>query len=339
MESRCRVRAIVPVTAPIVVRQYAGLRSDPLNSPASRNRENLGGRVPSKALIRGLMVILCLIWGSTWLVIKEGLRDLPPFTSAGLRFVIAAVVMVGVAAVLSRREGGAAPPTWLWVVQGVANFAISYGIVYHAETLLPSGLVSLLFGTYPMLQAVASHSFLEGERLRRGQWVGFAVALAGLVLLFRTDLQRFGPEGVPTALLVLLSPISVTVGTTLVKKYGGGMSSTLLNRNGLFVAAGFLMATALVLERGAPVAWTASAIGSVLYLSLVGTVLTFSLYFWLLRYAPAHQLGLIAYVTPVIALVLGWAVGSEPITAFTLGGAVLILGGVVLVAQRPRPNR
>jgi drug/metabolite transporter (DMT)-like permease len=339
MESRCRVRAIVPVTALIVVRQYAGLQSDSLNSPAPPVRQIHGGRVPSRALVRGLMLILCLIWGSTWLVIKEGLRDLPPFTSAGLRFVIAALVMVAVAAVLSRKEGGTSPPTWLWIVQGVANFAISYGIVYHAETVLPSGLVSLLFGIYPMLQAFAGHHFLEGERLRTSQWTGFAVALTGLVLLFRTDLRGFGSLGVPTALLVLLSPISVTVGTTLVKRYGGGVSSTLLNRNGLFVAAGLLMATALILERGAPVAWTAPAIGSVLYLSLVGTVLTFSLFFWLLRYAPAHQLGLIAYVTPVIALLLGWAVGSEPITTFTLGGAALILGGVVLVAHRPRSIR
>jgi drug/metabolite transporter (DMT)-like permease len=334
-ESRYWVGAIGPATASIVVRQYAALQSDSLTSPVPHVRQIHGGRVPSKALVRLLMVVLCLIWGSTWIVIKGGLRDLPPFTSAGLRFVIAAVVMVGVAALLSRKEGGAAPPTWLWIVQGTASFAISYGLVYHAETVLPSGLVSLLWGVYPMLQALSGQLFLEGERLRPGQWIGFGVALVGLVLLFRTDLQSFGSEGVPTALLLLLSPISVVVGTTLVKKHGGGVSSTLLNRNGMFVAAGVLMAAALTLERGAPVAWTAPAIGSILYLSLVGTVLTFSLFFWLLRFAPAHQLGLIAYVTPVIALFLGWAVGSEPITVFTLGGAALILGGVVLVARRP----
>jgi drug/metabolite transporter (DMT)-like permease len=244
------------------------------------------------------------------------------------------MIMIAVAAVLSRAEGGSRPPAWLWLVQGTTNFAITFGLVYHAETVLPSGLVSLLWGIYPMLQALSGHLFLAGERLRLGQWLGFAVALLGLVLLFGTDLQGFGADGVPTALLLLLSPLSVTVGTTLIKKHGGGVSSALMTRNGVFVAAAILLVAAFVFERDAQVSWTAPAIGSIVYLSLVGTVVTFSLFFWLLRHVPAHKLGLIAFVTPAIALFLGWAIGSEPITAFTLTGAVLILAGVVLVVHR-----
>ena len=293
-----------------------------------------GDKAPSAMRIRVMLAVLCLIWGSTWIVIKGGLRDLPPLTSAGVRFAVAAIIMIGVAAVLSRREGGTAPPMWLSVVQGILNFAVSYGLVYHAETVLPSGLVCLLWGIYPMLQAVSGHHFLEGERLRRGQWIGFAVALTGLAVLFRTDLQNFGREGVPTALLLLLSPISVTVGTTLVKKYGGGVSSTLLNRNGMLIGAVLLLVAAGVFERGAEAQWTAPAVASVGYLALVGTVVSFSLFFWLLRYAPAHKLSLITYVTPTIALFLGWAVGGETITVFTVLGAALILTGIVFVVRR-----
>lgn len=293
-----------------------------------------GEMAPSAVRIRVLLGVLCLIWGSTWIVIKEGLRDLPPLTSAGIRFAVAAVVMVAVAGMLSRREGGTAPPWWLSVIQGTMNFAISYGLVYHAETVLPSGLVSLMWGVYPMLQALAGHHFLEGERLRRRQWIGFAVALTGLAVLFRTDVQAFGSEGVPTAMLLLLSPISVTVGTTVVKKYGCGVSSALLNRNGMLIGAVLLLVAAFVFERGAPVRWTASAIASIGYLAIMGTVVTFSLYFWLLRYAPAHKLSLITYVTPTIALVLGWTVGDEPMTGFTLLGAGLILTGIVFVVRR-----
>ena len=293
-----------------------------------------GYPAPSAARVRLLLAVLCLIWGSTWIVIKSGLRDLPPFTSAGIRFVIAALIMVAVAALLSRVEGGGRPPAWLWLVQGTTNFAIAFGIVYHAETVLPSGLVSLLWGVFPLLQALAGHLFLKGERLRSDQWLGFGAAFTGLALLFWTDLGKFGTEGVPTALLLLLSPISATVGTTLIKRYGGGVSSTLMNRNGLFVGAGLLLAAAFVFERDAQVSWTAPAIGSIAYLAVVGTVVTFTLYFWLLRYAPAHRLGLIAFVTPAIALFLGWALMGEPITAFTLAGAALILAGVILVVRR-----
>ena len=275
------------------------------------------------------------------MVIKSGLRDLPPFTSAGARFAVAALIMIAVAALLGSREGGTKPPVWLWIVQGTASFAISYGIVYHAETILPSGLVSLLFGVYPMLQAAAGHFFLDEERLGPRQWLGFLVGLGGLFLLFRTDLQGFGPEGIPTGLLLFVSPLAVVIGTTLVKKFGRNVSSTLLNRNGMFFGAALLLAVAFVLERDACVAWTVPAVASVLYLAIMGTVVTFTLFFWLLRYCPAHRMALIAYVTPAIALFLGWAFAGEPVTVWTLSGAACVLFGVLLVVQRghsPTPD-
>ena len=275
------------------------------------------------------------------MVIKGGLRDLPPFTSAGARFAVAALIMIAVAALLGSREGGTKPPVWLWIVQGTASFAISYGIVYHAETILPSGLVSLLFGVYPMLQAAAGHFFLDEERLGPRQWLGFLVGLGGLFLLFRTDLQGFGPEGIPTGLLLFVSPLAVVIGTTLVKKFGRNVSSTLLNRNGMFFGAALLLAVAFVLERDAGVAWTVPAVASVLYLAIMGTVVTFTLFFWLLRYCPAHRMALIAYVTPAIALFLGWAFAGEPVTVWTLSGAACVLFGVLLVVQRghsPTPD-
>lgn len=289
---------------------------------------------PSPLFARASLAALCLIWGSTWVVIKGGLRDLPPLTSAGARFAIAAMIMVGVAAVLGRREGGARPPAWLWIVQGTTNFAVSYGVVYHAETVLPSGLVCLLFGVYPMLQAAAGHVFLDRERLRGRQWFGFVVGLAGLVLLFRTDLRNFGPDGIPTALLLFLSPLAVVVGTTLVKRYGGEISSVLLNRNGMLAGAVLLLLAAVIFERGSDPRWTGPAVASVAYLAVMGTVVTFSLYFWLLRTLPAHRMALIAYVIPTLALVFGWAFADEALTISTVTGAACVLCGVLLVVHR-----
>jgi drug/metabolite transporter (DMT)-like permease len=293
---------------------------------------------PSPVLVRASLILLCLIWGSTWVVIKGGLRDLPPLTSAGARFTVAALIMVGVAALFGRHERGTAPPTWLWMVQGTTNFAISYGVVYQVETVLPSGLVSLLFGTYPMLQAASGHFFLDQEHLRPKQWTGFAFGFAGLYLLFRTDLGSFGPDAIPAALLLFLSPLAVVVGTTLVKRHGSGVSSILLNRNGMLFGAALLLMAAAILERDADAAWTVPAIASVGYLAVMGTVVTFSLYFWLLRTAPAHRMALIAYVTPAIALFLGWAVADEPVTASTLTGAACILVGVLFVVHHRKPE-
>ena len=295
---------------------------------------------PSPLLTNALVALLCLLWGSTWLVIAGGLRDLPAFTSAGVRFAVAGLIMVGVALVVARREGGERPPTWLWVTLGSVNFAFSYGVVYRTETVLPSGLVSVLWGVFPMLMAVCGHLFLPGEQLRGRQWLGFVLGFGGLAVLFATDLQNFGPEGVPAALWLFTSPVVSAVGTTLVKRYGTGVNSALLNRNAMLLGAVLLLIAARVSEAGDPVAWTPRAIGSIAYLAVCGTVLTFGLYFWLLRYADAYKLSLIAYVTPAVALLLGWAVGKEPVTVYTLAGTGLILLGVVFVVRTgPAPAR
>jgi drug/metabolite transporter (DMT)-like permease len=290
-------------------------------------------RAPSALVANGSIAVMCIVWGSTWLVIREGLDDIPPFTSAAVRFLVAGLAMSAVMPILGAKEGGHAPPVWLWVVLGLTNFAASYGIVYRTETILPSGLVSLLWGVFPMMVALASHFFLPGERLGPRQWLGFAFGLLGLALLFFTDLRNFGAAGIPAALVLFLSPLVSTVGNILVKKHGEKINSVALNRNGMLLGGAVLAAVALLAERGADAHWTRGAIWSVAYLSLFGTVLTFGLYFWLLRYVDAHKMSLIAYVTPAIALTLGPLVRSEPMTRNTILGAAFILCGVVLVAR------
>lgn len=290
---------------------------------------------PSGFTVALLLALLCAIWGSTWIVIRGGLEVLPPFTSAAARFVVAAFAMTLVTAFLRKREGGTSPPAWLWVTLGTLNFFGSYAIVYHTETLLPSGLVALLWGVFPMLSALAGHFFVAGERLRAAHWVGFGLGLAGLALLFLTDVANFGPEGIPAAAVLLLSPIVSTIGNTAAKRSGKGVSSLELNRNGMALGALLLSALAFATEDPLSVPWNAQALLTVAYLALAGTVLTFGLYYWLMRHVPANKLSLIAYVTPVVALGLGWAFG-EPLTAWTAGGAVLIVGSVALVVRLPK---
>ena len=289
---------------------------------------------PSAARINLLIALLCLIWGSTWIVIKEGLADLPPLSSAGARFALAAAAMCALSPLLARRVGGARPAAWLWITLGTLNFAVSYGLVYQAETVLPSGLVSLLWSVFPLLMAASGHWFLPGERLTLRRLAGFALGFLGVLVLFRTDVRASGPGAAGAAALLLCSPLVSAIGQTLVKRHGAGTSSVLMNRNGMLLGAVLLLAAGHWLERGAEIAWTPTAIWCTAYLALVGTVLTFGIYFWLLRYAPSYRLSLIAYVTPAIALSLGSLLGGEPFTGATLAGSALVLLGVVLVVRR-----
>jgi drug/metabolite transporter (DMT)-like permease len=284
-------------------------------------------------------VLVVLIWSSTWLVIKEGLHDLPPLLSAGLRFVLAALVMAGVAKVLARREGGDRPARWLVLVMGVTNFAISYGATYWAETELDSGLVAVLWATFPLFVAMQAHLLIPEERLRRGQGIGFLVALMGVVALFFTDLMAQGARASWTAGLMLIGPLAASTGTVLVKRHGRGTSSLLLNRDAMTVGAVLLLAAHGFFERGASVEFTARATLSIAYLAVAGTVVTFGLYFWLMRTVAAYRMGLISYVIPVLALWIGATLGDERLRPGVLVGTALILLGVGMAngtLRRPR---
>lgn len=277
------------------------------------------------------VALLCLIWGSTWIVIRGGLRDLPVLTSAGLRFAIAGLCLALLAPRLARREGGARPPRWLVAVVGTTNFALSYAIVYWCETRLPSSLMAVLWSTFPMLMGLVGHLFLPGERLRPSSAAGFLVGFAGVLLLFATDLRQLGDSALGAAGIALLSPLVSAIGTGTLKRFGAGVSSVRLNRDAMLLAAALLLGAALLLERDATLRWTPRALASLAWLSLAGTLVTFTTYFWLLRQARASRLALISYAVPVVAIALGATFGGEPVRATTLGGTALVLGGVGLV--------
>lgn len=292
---------------------------------------------PSPLVVDLVLALLCLIWGSTWLVIRTGLEDLPPLHAAALRFTLASAIFWLVAPRLARLEGGTPPRLWLVLVFGTLNFATSYAIVYWAETVIPSALASVLWAVFPMLMAVSGHLFLPGERLAPRQWIGFALGFLGVALLFRTDLYGLSAGAVGVGAVYLLSPFVSAIGQTCIKRHGQGASSVLLNRGALTLGMVLLWILALTLERGAELRFSRSALFSIAYLAVVGTCVAFGLYYWVLRTTPAYKMSLIAYVTPVIALFLGWSVGKEPVGLSTLCGAGLVLGGVGLV-RRPAPG-
>jgi drug/metabolite transporter (DMT)-like permease len=286
---------------------------------------------PGAFAILALIALLCLIWGSTWLVIQGGLEDLPPFTSAAARFTLAALGMSLLAAGLSGREGGRRPSLSLSLALGTLNIGLNFGCVYWSETRLPSGLVSVLYAVYPMLQAVAGHLFLPRERLSRAQSLGFLLGFLGVAGIFAGDLRGIGPEALAAGAITLLAPLATAAGTTYIKLHGAGASSLALNRNGMWIGALLLGCAAWLFERDESIVLSGGAVFSVLYLALFGSVIAFGTYFWLLRHTAANRLSVISYVTPGVALTLGALLREEQVTASMLAGLAAILAGVFLV--------
>ncbi|MCA8941425.1 MAG: EamA family transporter, partial [Planctomycetes bacterium] len=237
---------------------------------------------------------------------------------------------------LRSREGGRRPSFDLVLVNGLGQFTINYAIVYWAQQTLPSGLVAILWAVFPLMVAALAHWMLPGERVTLRQWVGFCVAFVGVAILFSTDVAAISVDAVPTGLVVLIAPAIVAFVTIYLKRHGREVSSILLARDSMGLGAVLLWSFALVTERDVPVVWSASAIGAICYLALIGSCLTFGVYLWLLRWVEAYKLSLISYVAPMIALLVGGLVDDEPIRTSTIVGSGVILLGVAAASKRRR---
>ena len=290
---------------------------------------------PTPAVRAASLVTLVAIWGTTWAVIRIGLEGIPPFTGVALRFGLAGLVLWVAAFAIGLRGPRLVAPWWLWTAHGLLTFGVSYGLVYWGEQWVPTGLTAVLFATFPLWVALLAHVALPGERMRPIGVVGLLIALGGVVLLFSQDLEALGgPRVAVVAAILLLAPLSSAIAQIVVKKWGSAVHPVTLNAGSMLIASAAMGVLAFGLERHRDVRFDATSMGSLLYLTLLGTCVTFSLYFWLLRHMTATGLSLTAYAIPVVAVVVGALVFDEPVTPQLLLGGLLVVAGTALAAWR-----
>ena len=277
--------------------------------------------------------VVYLVWGSTYLGIKIAVRTLPPLLTAGTRFLAAAAVLAVILTIarrslrVDRRQALSAAGL------GVVLLACGVGLVHVAETRIDSGVAAMIAGSVP-LQIVVWRA-LAGERVPRPTVLAAAVGLAGLALVVGPD--GIGGGSVAVGLLVMLAAsLSWSRGSFVSRRLslpGDPFVATVYEMLGggiVLVAAGLLAGEGRRLDADA---FQAGPIAAWAYLAIVGSVIGFSAYVWLLRNAPISQVVTHQYVNPLVAVALGALLLGERPGAATLAGAALIVGAVVVTAR------
>lgn len=289
----------------------------------------------SRAAVWSLYAVLVLVWSSTWVAIKIGLEDLPPLLGAGVRFALAGAGLLVVARLLGRSLRTDAR---LAAVLGLVPFAAAYALVYWGEQHIPSGLTAVLFGVMPLYSALLSAVWLAGEPLRARLVAGILIAIAGLVLAFAESLELGDARWAALAAgACALAPLASAVGNVAIKRSGTALDPIALNGWAMLGGGALLLAGSAPVETW-DVRWTAEAVGSVLYLAVIGSAFAFVALTVLLRELPAVTVSYIALLLPFGALAFGAALYDERITAGALGGAALVAAGLA-VAQWPARRR
>jgi len=279
---------------------------------------------------------MCLIWGTTYLVIKQGLHGLSPLAGVGVRFILAGLVFAAVA--LAARRPRERVPLGLVVTLATGLFGLNYVFVYVAETRLASGMMAVLFAVYPFCM-YAFGRFLLGEQIARRALAGTAVAVIGVVMLSWSLLGSAPPFYVAAA---LCSPVLAAFANVRLKESGvrnplNVFPQAMLLAGAVSLAAGLASAPIDVRAAVAP-----SSLWSVVYLTLFGTCIAFTLNLWVLRHLSAGTVGLSQLIVPTVALIVGAIAGGESLSALQLCGASLVIGGVaaaVVPSTAARPRR
>ena len=289
--------------------------------------------------VRGLLTYsaLCLIWGSTWLVIKVGYGGLGPLTVASLRFVLAGTLLTILVPVLGARwpSGRVEWLLVLWV--GVVLFAADYGLIYWSEQFIDSSLTAILFAMLPLFTIAFAHVYIPGDRITPRKLAGTLLAFVGVAALFgdrlRIDAAQAGPM-----LAVIASTIFAAAAGVAAKRHGASLHPAALNSTAMLVGAAVLIAAAIASgehPRLPPDARTWLAVG---YLAVVGSVISFLGYFSLMKTWSVTSLSFISVFTPAIAVALGFVFLGERPTPWTALGTILILAGVTLALTTRRRN-
>ena len=280
-----------------------------------------------KAIIA--FVGLCAVWGSTWLAIKVGLRDLPPISFAGIRFAIAALILFAIVAARGIRLPWAGRDWRLLVWTGLLTITINYALVFWAELHISSGLAALLNATIPLFGLPLAHRALAAEPMTLHKVWGVLLGVLGLAIVFGAELGGNGALAAWASAGVVVASLAGAQAGVLIKAKGTHLDPAVLA--GVQMAAGSvpLLAGGFALE-GNPLLfhWTSSAALSLAYLTVVGSVIAFLAYYWLIRHTEVTRVLLIPLITPLVAVGLGVAFLGESVGWGTALGGAAILGGV-----------
>jgi drug/metabolite transporter (DMT)-like permease len=274
--------------------------------------------------------IISTVWGSTWLAIKIGVTLLPPFFAAGIRFVIASIVLYAIIRIRGLRVVVTPDAKKLYLVMGLLTFFISFGLVYWAEQHIPSGLGSILFASFPFWVALFAHFLLKNEPIDGFKGAGIVMGFLGIVLIFWGDFDIGNPlAGLGMAAMVISTVLQAYV-LIVVKRLGHAISPIVMNFCGMATGATGLMLVSALTEGWADIRWNLPAALSILYLALMGSVLTFVTYYWLVKRVQTVYLSLTTFINPIVAVILGAVVLNESVGASLAVGAAMVLAGILV---------
>lgn len=280
-------------------------------------------RTPTLLLVL-CFVMVCFIWGSTWIAIKLAVTDMPPLTASGLRFVIAAPVFIIACRAMGKPLAYPRNLNWFFVFIFACYFAIPFFLYNYGELYISSGLTAIIFSSVAVMMVVFSVPILR-TKITATQFTAVVVAFVALGTLILHSQGASVTSGWGIA-AVLSAAAMHALAYVMIKKHGGAMHSLTLNTMPMALAGVVLTGLGFLIERPGADAFTARSVGATLYLGVVASVIGFAVYFWLVQRMDTVTVSFVFVLFPIVAQFFGIFVEGAKFDFIDLGLTLVVLG-------------
>jgi drug/metabolite transporter (DMT)-like permease len=282
--------------------------------------------------------IIYFVWGSTFLAIRVGVREVPPLILAAMRFFIAGAILY--VWMIGRGERAPTPREWRSAsLLGMVIFVFDYGLLFWAEQRVPSGIAAVMLATIPAFMALSEIIFLRTQRLTVRLVVALLVGIGGVAVLMAHSLNLGGaPIDKVGAVALIFASISWSVASVMTRKLALPDSKVMSAGSQMLAGGMFLALSAAILGEFHdfhPSTVSREVWLSLLYLIVAGSIIGYTAYVWLIHHESPTKVGTYAYVNPIVAVLVGYFLGGEALSARTVVGALFILVSVVVIATTP----
>jgi drug/metabolite transporter (DMT)-like permease len=278
--------------------------------------------------------IIYFVWGSTFLAIRVGVREVPPFLLAAMRFLVAGLVLYG----WTMARGERSPNARQWAsisLLAVMIFAVDYGLLFWAEQRVPSGIAAVMLATIPVFMALSEIVLLATQKLTARLALALLIGIGGVAALMSRSLDLGGPPVDRLgAVALIFASMSWSVASALSRKLPLPASKVMSSGAQMLAGGVFLTVASAALgefRNFHPWAVSRGAWLALLYLIVAGSIIGFTAYVWLLHHESPTKVGTYAYVNPVVAVLVGYFLGGEALGLRTVLGTLLVLISVVVI--------
>ncbi len=274
-------------------------------------------------------LLICLLWGSTWLAIRIGLDYMTPIFSSAARFIVASFIIYCIMKFKGVKLQTDRNSIYMYIILSLFSFAVPFGLVYWAEQFVSSGLASIIFASLPFFVIVFTYFSFKQESIVPAQVAGVVLGFLGIVVIFSENLHLSLSTNMLGLLALLISAMIQAGIAVIVKKWGKHLNPLSMNFLPLISAGIIMLVVSFATEDLSRIHLTSKAVLSVLYLASFGTVASFTTYYWLMKRINIVILSLSSFITPIIAVILGWMILDEKLSLQTLIGSILVLVGIL----------